>query len=104
MVTRMIFNGEQLGDLMAPLELSWKESSKINSILSPLARELYPSIGVLLCRDKDDEVVEYALSRNLSPTLIAQYQLQLPDKRLLQAKLHEHSAYDGDLGMYIQQG
>jgi hypothetical protein len=48
-----------------------------------------PSIGILLCRDKDDEVVEYALSRNLSPTLIAQYQLQLPDKKLIAAKLHE---------------
>lgn len=48
-----------------------------------------PSIGVLLCRDKDDEVVEYALSRNLSPTLVAQYQCQLPDKHLLQAKLHQ---------------
>ena len=39
-----------------------------------------PSIGVLLCASKDDEVVEYALSRTLSPTLIAQYQTQLPDK------------------------
>jgi hypothetical protein len=39
-----------------------------------------PSIGVLLCRDKDDEVVEYALSRNLSPALVAQYQLQRPIK------------------------
>jgi predicted nuclease of restriction endonuclease-like (RecB) superfamily len=48
-----------------------------------------PSIGVLLCRDKDEEVVEYALSRNLSPALIAQYRLQLPDKKLLQARLHE---------------
>ena len=48
-----------------------------------------PSIGVLLCRDKDDEVVEYALSRNLSPALVAQYQLQLPDKQLIAAKLHE---------------
>jgi hypothetical protein len=47
------------------------------------------SMGVLLCRDKDDEVVEYALSRNLSPALVAQYQLQLPDKKLLQSKLHE---------------
>ncbi|MBR4454100.1 MAG: DUF1016 family protein [Bacteroidales bacterium] len=42
-----------------------------------------PSIGVLLCHDKDDDVVEYALSRSLSPTLVAQYQLQLPDKKLL---------------------
>jgi predicted nuclease of restriction endonuclease-like (RecB) superfamily len=48
-----------------------------------------PAIGVLLCASKNDEVVEYALSRSLSPALIAEYQTQLPDKRLLQAKLHE---------------
>ena len=48
-----------------------------------------PSIGVLLCVTKDDEMVEYALSRSLSPALIAEYQTQLPDKKLLQAKLHE---------------
>ncbi|MFV5367480.1 PDDEXK nuclease domain-containing protein [Acinetobacter junii] len=29
-----------------------------------------PSIGVLLCRDKDEEIVEYALSRHLSPTMV----------------------------------
>lgn len=48
-----------------------------------------PAIGVLLCASKDNEVVEYALSRSLSPALIAEYQTQLPDKALLQAKLHE---------------
>ena len=48
-----------------------------------------PAIGVLLCASKDDEVVEYALSRSLSPALISEYQTQLPDKALLQAKLHE---------------
>jgi predicted nuclease of restriction endonuclease-like (RecB) superfamily len=48
-----------------------------------------PAIGVLLCASKDEEVVEYALSRSLSPALIAAYQTQLPDKALLQAKLHE---------------
>ena len=48
-----------------------------------------PSIGVLLCASKDDEVVEYALSRSLSPALVAEYQTRLPDKRLLQDKLHE---------------
>lgn len=48
-----------------------------------------PTIGVLLCASKDSEVVEYALSRSLSPALIAEYQTQLPDKKLLQAKLHE---------------
>ena len=48
-----------------------------------------PSIGVLLCATKDNEVVEYALSRSLSPALIAEYQTALPDKQLLQRKLHE---------------
>jgi predicted nuclease of restriction endonuclease-like (RecB) superfamily len=42
------------------------------------------AIGVLLCASKDEEVVEYALSRSLSPALIAAYQTQLPDKALLQ--------------------
>ena len=51
-----------------------------------------PAIGVLLCASKDSEVVEYALNRSLSPALIAEYQTQLPNKALLQAKLHEFYA------------
>lgn len=51
-----------------------------------------PAMGVLLCASKDSEVVEYALSRSLSPALIAEYQTQLPDKKLLAAKLHEFYA------------
>jgi hypothetical protein len=48
-----------------------------------------PAIGVLLCATKDSEVVEYALSRAASPALVAEYQTRLPEKKLLQAKLHE---------------
>lgn len=48
-----------------------------------------PSIGVLLCATKDDEVVEYALARTTSPTLVAEYQTALPPKALLRRKLHE---------------
>jgi len=48
-----------------------------------------PSIGVLLCATKDDEVVEYALARTTSPTLVAEYQTVLPSKALLRRKLHE---------------
>ena len=67
---------------------------KLNFYLEALDRDTrkpheQPSIGVLLCASKDDEVVEYALSRSTSPALIAQYQTQLPDKALLRAKLHE---------------
>ena len=67
---------------------------KLGFYLEALDRDVkkpheHPAIGVLLCASKDDEVVEYALSRSLSPALIAEYQTQLPDKALLQAKLHE---------------
>jgi predicted nuclease of restriction endonuclease-like (RecB) superfamily len=48
-----------------------------------------PSIGVLLCANKDNEVVEYALARTTSPTLVAEYQTALPAKALLRRKLHE---------------
>lgn len=53
-----------------------------------------PALGVLLCASKEDEVVEYALNRSLSPALIAEYRTQLPDKKLLQAKLQEFYALD----------
>lgn len=48
-----------------------------------------PSIGVLLCREKNDEVVEYALSRTLSPTVISQYKTKLIPKEILQQKMNE---------------
>jgi predicted nuclease of restriction endonuclease-like (RecB) superfamily len=75
---------------------------QLNFYLEALDRDVKkphenPSMGVLLCRDKDDEVVEYALSRNLSPALVAQYQLQLPDKKLLRSKLHELLAQEWGL-------
>ena len=48
-----------------------------------------PSVGIILCASKDDEVVEYAMSRTLSPMMVAEYQFQLPDKKILQKKLQE---------------
>jgi predicted nuclease of restriction endonuclease-like (RecB) superfamily len=70
---------------------------KLNFYLEALDRDIRkphenPAIGLLLCASKDSEVVEYALSRTLSPALVAQYQTQLPDKKLLAAKLHEFYA------------
>jgi hypothetical protein len=50
------------------------------------------SIGVLLCASKTAEVVEYALSRVASPALVAEYTRQLPDRKLLEAKLAEFAA------------
>jgi predicted nuclease of restriction endonuclease-like (RecB) superfamily len=68
--------------------------SKMNFYLEALDREHRkenenPSVGIILCAAKDDEVVEFALSRSLSPTLVSDYTLYLPDKKLLQSKLRE---------------
>ncbi len=74
------FEPEHLGKLNFYLEALDRDERKPHE---------QPAIGVLLCASKDAEVVEYALSRALSPALIAEYQTRLPDKRLLEAKLHE---------------
>lgn len=74
------FEPEYLGKLEFYLEALDRDIKKTHE---------QPAIGVLLCASRDSEVVEYALSRSLSPALVAEYQTQLPDKKLLQAKLHE---------------
>lgn len=74
------FRPEHLGQINFYLEALDRDTKKENE---------NPSIGVLLCKDKDHEVVEYALSRSLSPTMVAEYKTQLPDKKILQQKLHE---------------
>ena len=43
----------------------------------------------MLCTDKDDSVVEYALSRSISPTMVASYQIALPNKDILQSRLRQ---------------
>ena len=68
--------------------------SKMDFYLEGLDRQIKkpdenPSVGLILCASKNDEVVEYAMSRTLSPMMVAQYQLQLPDKDILRRKLQE---------------
>ena len=68
---------------------------KMNLYLEALDREVKkenenPSVGVILCASKDDEVVEFALSRSLSPTMVSEYNLKLIDKKLLKKKLKEY--------------
>ena len=67
---------------------------KLNFYLEALDRDVKkagenPSVGIILCKSKNDEVVEYALSRHLSPTLIAEYRTKLIPKKILQKKLHD---------------
>lgn len=74
------FKPEHLGQLNFYLEALDRDVKKQNE---------NPSIGILLCKDQDHAVVEYALSRSLSPTMVAEYKIQLPDKYLLKQKLDD---------------
>jgi hypothetical protein len=74
------FEPEDLGKLSFYVEALDRDVKK------PYER---PSIGVLLCATKDDEVVEYALARTTSPALVAEYQTMLPPRDVLRRKLHE---------------
>ena len=76
------FKPEYLGKVNFYLEALDRENKKENE---------NPSVGIILCATKDDEVVEFALSRSLSPTLVAEYTTKLIDKNLLREKLHEFS-------------
>lgn len=48
-----------------------------------------PSVGVILCASRDEQVVEYAMSRSMSPTMLSQYTLKLINKKILENKLKE---------------
>jgi predicted nuclease of restriction endonuclease-like (RecB) superfamily len=94
----LLFYHRQLQCLVAfelkTVDFSPEQVGQLNFYLEALDRDVKkphenPSIGILLCKGKDSEVVEYALSRNLSSALVSEYQMALPDKKLLQDKLHE---------------
>jgi predicted nuclease of restriction endonuclease-like (RecB) superfamily len=94
----LLFYNRSLNCLIAfelkAVEFEPEHLGKLEFYLEALDRDVkkpheQPSIGVLLCATKNQEVVEYALSRSVSPALVAEYQTRLPDRALLQAKLHE---------------
>ncbi|MDR2781487.1 MAG: PDDEXK nuclease domain-containing protein [Holosporaceae bacterium] len=64
------FKPEHLGQLEFYLEALDRDVKKANE---------NSSVGLILCASKDDAVVEYALSRSLSPSMVADYCLHLPD-------------------------
>jgi len=75
------FKPEYLGKMNFYLEVLDRDYKKPNE---------NPSIGVILCASKENEVVEYAMNRNISPTMISEYNLKLIDKKILEQKLREY--------------
>ena len=74
------FKPEYLGKINFYLEALDRDHKKANE---------NPSVGIILCASKNDEIVEFAMSRSMSPTLVSDYKLHLPDKAVLQNKLRE---------------
>ena len=52
-----------------------------------------PSIGILMCRDANSEVVRYALNRSMSPTMVAMYEEHLKVGSVLQRSLEEFTDF-----------
>lgn len=104
MRTNVLSNSVQKHAYRRALSQNAEAESTGSTFVAPLVRQIgrplpgLQKVAALLrlfataIANKDDEVVEYALNRSLSLALIAKYQTRLPDKALLQAKLHEFYA------------
>lgn len=76
------FHPEHLGQLQFYLEALDTDIKKSHE---------NPTIGILICKTKDEEVVKYALNRHASPTMVAEYETKFIDKKVLEKKMHELS-------------
>lgn len=52
-----------------------------------------PSIGIILCPSADRSMVEYTLSRSLSPTMVTEYRRKLIPQEVMQKSLDEYCSY-----------
>ena len=71
---------------------------KMDMYLEALDRDIKrdnenPSIGIILCPSADRSMVEYTLSRSLSPTMVAEYQRKLIPQEVMQRSLEEYCAF-----------
>lgn len=77
------FHPKDLGQLEFYLEALDRDVKKENE---------NPSIGIILCKSANKIVVEYAMSRTMSPVMVAQYKRQFIPKEVLQRTFEEYLA------------
>lgn len=88
------FHPKDLGQLEFYLEALDQEERRANE---------NPSIGIILCKDADMEVVRFALNRSMSPTMVAQYKEQLQVGSVLQRSLVEFCNFLSSGGKKLSQ-
>ena len=74
---------------------------KLDMYLEALDRDVKrdnenPSIGIILCPSADRSMVEYTLSRSLSPTMVAEYQRKLIPQEVMRKSLEEYCSFIKD--------
>ena len=74
------FHPKDLGQLEFYLEALDRDVKRSNE---------NPSIGIILCPESDKIVVEYAMSRSMSPTMIAEYKRILIPQERMQKQFNE---------------
>lgn len=83
------FHPKDLGQLEFYLEALDQEERRSNE---------NPSIGILLCKEANMEVVRFALNRSMSPTMVAQYKEQLQVGGVIQRSLVEFCRFLDNAG------
>ena len=83
------FHPKDLGQLEFYLEALDQEERRSNE---------NPSIGILLCKEANMEVVRFALNRSMSPTMVAQYKEQLQVGGVIQRSLVEFCRFLDNTG------
>ncbi len=87
------FHPKDLGQLEFYLEALDQEERRSNE---------NPSIGIILCKDADMEVVRYALNRSVSPTMVALYKEQLQVGSVIQRSLVEFCKFINKEGKAVE--
>ena len=88
------FHPKDLGQLEFYLEALDQEERRSNE---------NPSIGIILCRDADMEIVRFALNRSMSPTMVALYKEQLQVGSVIQRSLVEFCKFLNDKGKAVEK-
>lgn len=82
-------------NLLSDKKIQPKDFGQLEFYMEALDRDVKranenPTIGILLCQTAEQTVVEYALSRSMSPTMVAEYRNRMIPREVLQKTLNEY--------------
>ena len=85
----------QIGSVKEPNEIVQLATAQLSPDRDVKRDNENPSIGIILCPSADRSMVEYTLSRSLSPTMVTEYRRKLIPQEVMQKSLDEYCSYLG---------